>query len=380
MDDLAADLSRQASASDDAAPRLLRPLAFADIPGWSSDDHLAAFRTFRQGLAGILNRPPKTRLLGVNGTDLQWAAGVALGYPDASTMQAAKAFFETCFIPQRIEAGGFVTGYYEPEVRASRTRTDRFAVPLYRRPQDLVEVTDENRPPGWDRDIRFARGTASRLTPFFDRAAIQAGALAGRGLEIAWLEDAVDAFFIHVQGSARLKLADGEVSRISFDGKSGHAYTSIGRLAVERGILDRRGADKDGLEKWLKTHPAKGGALMLENRSFIFFRETGIADDDGPLGAAGIPLTPGRSLATDRKLHTFHSPIWVDAPGVPDPDRLGSAFRRLMIAQDTGSAIVGPARGDVFFGCGDEAGSLAGRVSHAADMVLLVPSRSEGVR
>jgi membrane-bound lytic murein transglycosylase A len=183
----------------------------------------------------------------------------------------------------------------------------------------------------------------------------------------------VDAFFIHVQGSARLRLVGGGTMRIAFDGKSGQPYTSIGRLAVERGILARDAAHKDGLEAWLKAHPEAGRALMRENRSFIFFRETELAEHEGPLGAAGVPLTAGRSLAVDRSLLTFHTPIWVAAADLPDPDAPARPFRRLMIAQDTGSAIVGPARGDIFFGSGDRAGSLAGRVRHEAEMIALVP-------
>jgi membrane-bound lytic murein transglycosylase A len=221
--------------------------------------------------------------------------------------------------------------------------------------------------------MRFARRTASGFVPFFDRLAIESGALAGRGLELAWLADPVDAFFVHVQGSARLRLTDGGTLRVSFDGKSGHPYTSIGRLAVERGLLSRDEADKDGLEAWLKRNREAGLALMRENRSYIFFRATSQAEDEGPIGAAGVPLSPGRSLAVDRTLHTFHTPIWVDAPGVHDGSGGDATFRRLMIAQDTGSAILGPARGDIFFGSGDRAGSMAGRVRHRAEMILLLP-------
>jgi membrane-bound lytic murein transglycosylase A len=164
--------------------------------------------------------------------------------------------------------------------------------------------------------------------------------------------------------------------RIAFDGKSGHPYTSIGRLAVERGILAPEKADKDGLEAWLKGHPDEARSLMRENRSFIFFRETEQADAAGPIGAAQVPLTPLRSLAVDRTLHTFHTPIWVDVPELANPERFDGHFRRLMIAEDTGSAISGPARGDIFFGTGSAAGSRAGRVRHRARMIALVPRQA----
>jgi membrane-bound lytic murein transglycosylase A len=227
--------------------------------------------------------------------------------------------------------------------------------------------------------MRFARGGPAGLTEFFDRPAIETGALAALGLELAWLADPVDAFFVHVQGSARLRLAEGGTMRVAFDGKSGHAYTSIGRLAVERGLLPLGGADKDGLEVWLKNNRELGEALMRENRSFIFFRESALAEDEGPLGAAGVPLTAGRSLAVDRTLMTFHTPIWVEVTGLADPETADRQFRRLMVAQDTGSAIVGPARGDLFFGSGERAGSLAGRVRNEARMTALVPAPGAAV-
>jgi membrane-bound lytic murein transglycosylase A len=349
---------------------------FADIPGWRDDDHAAALAAFRVGTRALLARPPKTRRLGISGRGLQRAAEIAAALPAEVGLDAARGFFEANFAPFGILGAGFVTGYFEPDVAASLSRSSRFSVPLYRRPPDLIEIGNGEAPADWDPALRFARATSRGLEPYFDRAAIEQGALAGRGLELAWIEDPVDAFFIHVQGSARLRLSDGATMRVAYDGKSGHPYTSIGKLAVERGILTNEHADKEGLEAWLKAHRGEGRALMQENRSFIFFRETPLGDEEGPLGAAGVPLTAGRSLAVDRTLHTFHTPVWVDAPDLPDMSDATRAFRRLMIAQDTGSAIIGAGRGDVFFGSGADAGFAAGRVRHAATMIVLVP-RSE---
>ena len=356
---------------------ILRVAAFSEIAGWDEDAHDAAFAAFKAGARLIAETPPKTRRLGIDGAALQRIARASLDFAPRPG-RSARGFFESRFVPHLIEAAGFVTGYYEPEVAASPVRTERFGVPLYRRPDDLVEVLETERPAGWDPDMRFARRRARGVVPYFDRAAIEEGALAGRGLELAWLADPVDAFFIHVQGSARLRLSDGRTLRIGFDGKSGHAYTSIGRVAVQRGILSREAADKDGLETWLKRHPEEGRALMRENRSFIFFRATGQSEAEGPIGAAGVPLIAGRSLAVDRTLHTFHTPLWVDAPELPDPEQPGRRFRRLMIAHDTGSAIVGPARGDIFVGSGAAAGSIAGRIRHDATMVALLPVGAAG--
>jgi membrane-bound lytic murein transglycosylase A len=349
----------------------LSEIRFDDIAGWAGDDHRAALNTFRRGAS--VTRPPGTRGLGIDGAGLAAALAAAQALGDDPPADDARQFFETRFRPFRIAAEGFVTGYFEPEVEASPVRTARFRVPLHARPPELIEVDGNNRPQGWDPEVRFAACHGGRLMPFADRRAIAHGFLDGRGLELAWLADPVDAFFIHVQGSARLRMTDGSVRRVGFAGKSGHPYTSIGRLAVERGHLAREHADKAGLEAWLKANPVAGRELMHENRSYIFFRRIdGLGPDDGPLGAAGVPLTPLRSLAVDRALMTFHTPIWVDAA------ELG--LHRLMVAQDTGSAIVGPARGDIFFGSGDEAGRQAGRVRHAAGMVALVPRAAPGDR
>lgn len=359
---------------------VFREISFSEIAGWESDDHAATLAAFRVGAPMIAATAPKRRALGIDGEGLRYIARRLLADPPRPGREEARRFFERHFSPRRIEAAGFVTGYFEPEVLASRTRTERFRVPLYRRPPDLVEVGDAARPAGWDPEMRFGRRTAAGLKPHFDRAAIEAGALDGLGLELAYVEDPVDAFFVHVQGSARLTFPEGGLMRIAFDGKSGHRYTSIGRLAVERGLLPREKADKDGLEAWLKAHPHEARALMRENRSFIFFRETEQESDAGPLGAAGVPLTPFRSLAVDRTQHTFHTPVWVEAPALADPEGQSAPFRKLMIAQDTGSAIVGAARGDIFFGSGAEAGSRAGRVRHPASMVVLAPNETPGGR
>jgi membrane-bound lytic murein transglycosylase A len=375
------DVAPSSKRVTDADASLLQRVSFAEILGWRDDDHAAALAAFLVGARLIAGAPPKTRALGIDGFGLQRVARSALKLGGMPGGDEAREFFERWFVPHRIDARGFVTGYYEPEVEASRTETPRFKAPLYRRPTDLVDVDDSNRPRGWDPELRFARSTEEGLAPFFDRAAIEAGALAGRGLEIAFVESPVEAFFIQVQGSARLKLVErrerGKTLRISYNGKAGHPYTSIGKLAVERGILPLDKADKDGLEAWLKNHPDEGRALMRENRSFVFFRETELSDCDGPLGAAGISLTAYRSLAVDRTLQTFHTPVFVEAAGLADPEDDGKTFARLMIAQDTGSAIVGPARGDIFFGAGQVAGSRAGRVRHAATMIVLVPVKDQ---
>ena len=265
---------------------------------------------------------------------------------------------------------GFFTGYYEPEVAGSLTRTSEFTVPLLSPPDDLVEFDPAHPPPGLDPALRFAMRTADGFSEYADRAAIMAGALDGRGLELVWLADPIDAFFIHIQGAARIRLTDGRSLRVTYAAKTGHPYTPIGRVLVERGALKSGTATMPAIRAWLAAHPGEAAALMGENRSYIFFREAPVDDPAlGPVAAAKVPLTPGRSLAVDRLLHSFHLPVWVDTT-LPDQ----TSFSRLMIAQDTGSAIVGAARGDIFFGSGDAAGSIAGAMSARGRFVVLAPT------
>ncbi len=353
-------------------PALL-PLAFADLAGWPADDLAAAFAAFRRSALAMQDKGPTTRALGIDGDALARAGARALSLAEEPGSEAVRVFFESAFQPVAVQpetGAAFFTGYYEPDVEASRQRDGGFTIPLYRRPADLVEVDDGNRPPGWPADLRFARrDDAGALQPYPDRAAIEAGALAGRGLELAFLADAVEAFFIHVQGSARLRLPDGTAMRVTYDGKSGHPYTPIGRVIADRAGISRRAVTMPVIRDWLAAHPDEAAVVMQENRSFIFFREAPVADPAlGPVAAAGVPLTAGRSLAVDRTLHTFHCPVWIDTL-LPD----GTLFSRLMITQDTGSAIVGPARGDIFFGSGEAAGGLAGAMQEGGRFVLLVP-------
>jgi len=354
---------------------LLVPVRFDDLPGWAEDDHAAAYAAFLASAERVVHAPPKTRALGIDGSRLATPARAALALGTAPPRQAARRFFEAHFVALSIDAPGHVTGYYEPEAPASRTRSPRFPVPLYRRPPDLIDIDDGNRPAGLDPETRFARRLPDGgIVPYHDRAEIEDGALAGRGLELAWLTDPVTAFFIHVQGSARLVFEDGSVGRVTFAAKSGHPYTSIGKRAIAKGILAPDAADKERLEAWLRAHPDEARRLMQENRSFIFFRETPEAEPEaGPIAAAGVALASGRSLAVDRTLHTFHVPVHVAADGLADPASGRPPYRRLMNAQDTGSAIVGPARGDLFIGSGEAAGRIAGRINHAARMWVLAP-------
>ena len=292
----------------------LRPVGFGDLPGWAADDHLAAAKAFARHAASSCSKPSRTGAIGIRPEQLRVLQKTAAGLSDAS---GARRFFEQEFQPVALApvdgARGFVTAFYEPEIAARRTRSGDFDVPFYRRPADLVAVGDEDRPADWDPGMRFGRQTAAgALQAYHDRRQINGGVLEGRGLEIAWVENPVDAFFAHVQGAARLLLDDGSVLRITYDGKNGHPFTPIGKLLVERGEASGETIGMGTIRDWLADNPLRAAALMEENRSYIFFREAAVANPaDGPVAAAKIPLTPGRSLAVDRLLHTFGTPVHV---------------------------------------------------------------------
>lgn len=354
---------------------LLAPRAYADLPAWADADHAPALAAFRRSAERFLAGAVATGSLGIEAEAFLPAARAALRQGGT---RDARAFFETHFRPAFLapsgdaSARGFLTGYYEPEVEASLVPDARFRFPLYRPPRDLVKVDDISRPVGLDPYFRFARRREDgHLDEYPDRAAIEAGFLAGRGLEIAWLADPVDAFFIHIQGSARLRLPGGERLRVTYAAKTGHPFTAIGRILVEEGALTLAEADMDGIRGWLAAHPQALRGLLDRNRSFIFFREAEVADESlGPVAAAKVPLTPMASIAVDFQLHTFGTPFFVSAQ---DLRLAGRPLQRPMIAQDTGSAILGPARADIFVGSGPDAGREAGRVRHPGDFFALLP-------
>jgi membrane-bound lytic murein transglycosylase A len=358
---------------------LLLPVSFDDLPGWRADPMSGAFAAFRRGAARLPAKPYRTGSLGIAAADFEAACAAALAVSALDDV-AARSFFERWFEPFRIRpddrALGFVTGFYEPEADASPVRTVRYRFPILSRPDDLVDVDDANRPAGLDPYLAFGRSTDDGIVEYFDRGAIERGALADRGLEIAWLEDPVDVFFIHVQGAARLRMPDG-LRRITYAAKSGQRFTGPGHLLAGMGEIPREQVTMQSIRAWFRAHPDRVSEILWQNRSFIFFRDAPVEDEAlGPVAAAKVPLSPGRSLAVDRLLHTFGTPVFVHAPGLA---AFGTApFARLMIAQDTGSAIVGSARGDLFAGSGGAAGEIAGVIKHDADFYALVPRAGRG--
>lgn len=289
---------------------------------------------------------------------------------------SARKYFENFFTPYLIARpphDALVTGYFEPEVAGALNSDDQYQVPVYALPDDLVILDGQMDRGDLPQDLTAARRTPQGLAAYYTRQEIEQGALSGWGLEIAWLTDPYDAYVMQVQGSGLIRCPDGSGLRVGFTGKNGHPYTSVGKVLIERGILNAEGATLEAVLAWLRAHPEEGQAVMWENRSYPFFRIIGEDEAaDGPLGSAGVALTEGRSLAVDPRYHQLGLPIWVSVPELKDQEQ--RPFERLMIAQDSGSAIRGPVRGDIFWGSGDNAGRKAGDTKHICDFVVLIPN------
>ena len=251
------------------------------------------------------------------------------------------------------EGEGFVTGYYEPIIDGSRTQNEVYNVPVYRRPSNLfVRGTTQSSAGLPNKGQVFRKIGRRKLVPYYDRAEIEDGAIEGRGLEICWLKNQTDLLFAQIQGSARVSLDDGSTVRINYDAHNGYPYTPVGRILIERNIIPRDQMSMQKIREWMEQNPDGANELRRQNRSYVFFREVKLSDKDEAVGAQGVPLTPGRSIAVDKSLHVYGTPFFIEGELPIESERSKTPFRRLMIAQDTGSAIVGPARADLYFGAG----------------------------
>ncbi len=363
----------------DGARRQTRlvPLSFAEIDGFSADDHLEAFGVFAEQAKAIVENRPALRPALCASAELRAACRAALATP-ARTQTAARRFFENHFQPFSVmpAAGdGFVTGYYEPIVAGSLVRSAEFTAPILGRPADLATLPQGSGLPGRPELSAARRLGDGTLVPYPDRAQIEAGA--GLCRPLVWLEDPVEVFLAQVQGSARVVLPDRRQIRLVYAGRNGWPYTSIGGILLELGEIAQSDMGLASLKTWIRTHGQNrgeaGSALMQANRSYVFFAiDRDLGDGDGPIGGAGVSLSPLRSIAVDRSLWSYGMPFWLDG-NLPWERGEVMPFKRLMIGQDTGSAIVGPARADIFFGSGEAAGALAGGIRHKCAIVVLLP-------
>ncbi|WP_298841878.1 MltA domain-containing protein [uncultured Roseobacter sp.] len=304
-------------------------LSFDDLDGWADDDHASAFEVFRSTCADM--------------TDPDWQAVCAF----ATSNPDPRRFFELLFRPVLITDGddGLFTGYFEPELNGSLRRSGKYRYPVYAMPPEAREV-----------DQWYSR-----------RELLETDKLAGRGLEIAWVDDPVELFFLQIQGSGRITLPDGGKVRVGYSGANGHPYKSIGAELVRRGVFQAHQVSATVIRNWVRKNPVAGQELLFHNPSYVFFREVSrVPANKGPLGAMNRSVTPMRSIAVDPAFVPLGAPVWIEKDGA-------GPMRRLMIAQDTGSAIKGAQRADVFFGTGDAAGRAAGQLKDPGRMLVLLP-------
>ncbi|MEX2618495.1 MAG: murein transglycosylase A [Alphaproteobacteria bacterium] len=350
---------------------VLTPVTFGLLPGWRADRQGEALVALRKSCVspkpGRIDATPPVAILAAD-----WAGPcqAAQGL-DIADDAAVRAFFERWFRPYRVANGdrttGLFTGYFEAELRGARQKDGRYTVPLYRLPDDHVTVDLSKFDPSLAGKRIVGRVESGRLEPYYARGDIDGGALSGKVQELIWVDDAIDVFVLHVQGSGRVILPDGNVVRIGYAGNNGLPYRSIGRELIDRGALPAGGASWGDIRRWIETNRDQAAALLAVNPRYIFFREV---EGDGPIGAAGVALTPRRSLAVDPRFVPYGAPVWLDTNWPNAPEK---PLRRLMIAQDTGSAIRGPIRGDFFWGYGAEALSFAGRMKSQGAYFLLLP-------
>ncbi len=358
---------------------------FAALPGWSADTPSPALAALDRSCQKIaqLRDDVVIKPENVGGTARDWREPcAAAAATPAGDDAAARLFFERWFVPYLAgnngDSNGLFTGYFEPELNGSLTRGGRYVVPLYGRPADLVTVDLGLFREDWRGTNIAGRVRDGALRPYPTRAQIEAGALKnihrsdGAPLELAWVDDAIDAFFLQIQGSGRVDLGDGRVMRVGYAATNGRPYVAIGRELIRLGALQPGQVTMPSIRAWLIAHPAEAASVMDKDPSFVFFRPLPppAAPDDGPPGAEGVPLTPGRSLAVDRRFLPLGVPVWLDAQ---DPLAQDKRLQRLFIAQDTGGAIRGPVRGDVFWGHGADAALRAGQMRSPGRYWILLP-------
>jgi membrane-bound lytic murein transglycosylase A len=332
----------------------MSPISYSEIGGWADDKQSEALAAFRRSCPK-LSGGPDTKIITDGGsktiTPAEWqrVCDAAARVPTGDD-RAARGFFEENFRPLVVQAPGRFTGYFEPEMRGSRVPSRLFTVPIYRRPPDLADQ------------------------PYFTRAEIEQGALKGKGLEIAWVQDPVALFEVQVQGSGRVNLAEGGVLSLSYDGSNNRPYTALANVLIEMGVLKKEDATWPNIRDWLKRNPQQAREVMRKNERYIFFKDS---KTPGASGSEGVTLTAQRSLAVDLTFTPYGTPIWIDTMR-PVARKSGATepYRRLTIAQDTGTAIQGPARGDVFFGGGPQAADWAGRMISEGRAIVLVPNRT----
>lgn len=356
----------------------LSPVGFEALPGWSADRVIEALPALRRSCE-VFSRKPAEAWVGpgaLGGTYGDWqalCADLARALPPGTgdtDETAFRAWLEARLQPYAVAAAdgtrqGIFTGYYEAALKGARQKQPGYEVPLYAPPRDLITVDLGTTDPALKGKTVVGRVDGATVKPYWTRAEIENGALDGKAKVLLWAADPVDAHILHIQGSGQVTLPDGSVQRIGYAGNNGHGFVGIGGEMLRRGLLEPGKASMPDIRAWLKANPAKAREIMHANPRYIFFREI---QGEGPIGALGVPLTPKRSIAVDTRTLPLGVPLWLDSV---DPD--GAPLERLMVAQDIGSAIKGVVRGDFFWGPGEAALAMAGRMKSPGEWYVLLP-------
>ena len=340
--------------------RPLRKVSWDQVDGWLLDRPAAALETFKNSCRAIAKRQ-------------EWQPVCASAQRVPVDDSAARTFFEALFQPYRVvnkdgESRGLITGYYGPELDGSREKTDIYQYPLYRQPDDLLVIDLSQLYPELGRYRLRGRVVGNRVVPYFERAEIDGEKTPLSGQELFCVMDPVELFFLHIQGSGRIRLPDGKRVMVGYANQNGHPYQSIGKLLLERHEMTRDQMSMQNIRHWVEQNPEAGRELLAENPSYVFFRKLP-EDIQSPPGALGIPLTPLRSLAVDPRTIPLGAPVFLSTtyPGTDFP------LKQLMVAQDTGGAIKGEVRADFFWGMGHDAGQIAGKMKQDGQLWVLLP-------
>ncbi len=339
----------------------LVPVAWSEVEGWLEDDPRQVLDAFDQSCSTLRYRH-------------QWQQVCAEISTFSEPSEAAvRDFFESRFTPYQLsqpdnDRVGMVTGYYVPDLRGSREPSPDYPYPIYRRPDDLLVIDLSDAYPELGKYRLRGRLEEHRVVPYWDRAEIEGDRRPLAGHELLWVADPVELFFLHIQGSGRILFEDGSRSMVNYAGQNGHPYRSVSQWLIKREIMSRDEMSMQNIKAWARDNPSQVGDLLSTNPSYIFFREAPPGTESPP-GALGVPLTPGRSVAVDRRYTPLGAPVFL-ATTWPNTDR---PLHRLMMAQDTGGAIKGPVRADFFWGMGDDAGNEAGRMKQPLKMWVLLP-------
>ena len=339
----------------------LQAVSWPEVAGWQADNPSLALGAFLKSCTALRWRP-------------QWQASCQ----EASAMERAsetevRSFFERSFVPHQVSqsngsSDGLLTGYYVPDLKGSRTASSDYQYPLYHRPNDLLVIDLSDVYPDLGNYRLRGRVEENRVVPYWDRSAIDSDNQPLAGQELLWVADPVELFFLHIQGSGRIVFDSGERVMVNYADQNGHPYRSIGKYLINQGAMNRDQMSMQNIRAWVRNNPDEVGNVLNQNPSYVFFRELD-GDVQSPPGALGVPLTPGRSLAVDRRYIPLGAPVFVETTW-PNSDK---TLQRLMMAQDTGGAIKGRIRGDFFWGMGEQAGAQAGRMKQSAKFWVLLP-------